>query len=274
MNMDSKMIDVLSLGAGVQSSTILLMACIGELPKPKCAIFADTGWEPAATYRHLEFLRGEATKAGIEIRQVAKGNIRNDALVSQVRGVKTAGTRWASMPLYTLQPDGQKGMIRRQCTSEYKIAPLEKEMKRIAGIQPRQRVKEPMVRMWIGISRDEASRMRDSQVKWQVLYYPLIEKDMTRNDCLQWMESRGFPRPPKSSCIGCPFHSDHEWRTMSAEDFADACEVDEKIRKCGGMRGDVYLHRSCKPLREVDFSTAEDRGQINWINECLGMCGV
>ena len=36
---------VLSLGAGVQSSTLLLMACHGEL-ELDAAIFADTQWEP------------------------------------------------------------------------------------------------------------------------------------------------------------------------------------------------------------------------------------
>ena len=36
-------LNVLSLGAGVQSSTLLLMSCRGVLPKLDAAIFADTG---------------------------------------------------------------------------------------------------------------------------------------------------------------------------------------------------------------------------------------
>jgi len=47
---------VLSLGAGVQSSTVALLAKHGELPMPLAAVFADTGIEPAATYRHLDWL--------------------------------------------------------------------------------------------------------------------------------------------------------------------------------------------------------------------------
>lgn len=36
-----------------------------------------------------------------------------------------------------------------------------------------------------------------------------------------------------------------------------------------------FLHRSCKPLSEVDFSTEEERGQLDMFNnECEGMCGV
>jgi hypothetical protein len=42
---------VLSLGAGVQSTTLALMAAHGEVgPMPDCAIFADTCWEPKAVY--------------------------------------------------------------------------------------------------------------------------------------------------------------------------------------------------------------------------------
>ena len=39
----------LSLGAGVQSTVLALMAERGDhgLSKPDVAIFADTGWEPA-----------------------------------------------------------------------------------------------------------------------------------------------------------------------------------------------------------------------------------
>ena len=53
----SKALVVISLGAGVQSSTMALMAANGELPKPDCAIFADTGNEPKAVYTYLDFLK-------------------------------------------------------------------------------------------------------------------------------------------------------------------------------------------------------------------------
>ncbi len=47
----------LSPCAGVQSTTMALMAAHGEIaPMPDCAIFADTGWEPKAVYEHLESL--------------------------------------------------------------------------------------------------------------------------------------------------------------------------------------------------------------------------
>ena len=51
------MATILSLGAGVQSSTLALMAAAGEItPMPDIAIFADTGWESAVVYKWLAFL--------------------------------------------------------------------------------------------------------------------------------------------------------------------------------------------------------------------------
>jgi hypothetical protein len=63
---------VLSLGAGVQSSVLLLMSCRGVLPRLDHAVFADTGWEPAGVYAHLDWLRGEAEAAGIPLHVVRR----------------------------------------------------------------------------------------------------------------------------------------------------------------------------------------------------------
>ena len=271
------MIDILSLGAGVQSSTILIMACLGDLPKFEHAIFADPGWEPAAVYRHLDVLEDFAGGYGIKIHRVFNRNIKTDALTAQVRGKKAEGQHWAALPYFTRQSDGKIGMIRRQCTSEYKIKPIHRKARELAGLKPGARVAAPVVRQWIGISIDESSRMRDPDNAWSVNYYPLIDLRMSRRDCLEYLELKGFSEVPKSACIGCPFHTDREWRRLkdtAPEEFEEACQFDEAIRNCGGRRGQMFLHSSGLPLREVDFSTAEERGQLNWLNECFGMCGV
>lgn len=66
--------DILSLGAGVQSSTLALMAARGEVPgfpKLDCAIFADTQDEPASVYRWLEWLIFEIAPLLKEARKIA-----------------------------------------------------------------------------------------------------------------------------------------------------------------------------------------------------------
>jgi hypothetical protein len=260
----------LSLGAGVQSSTLALMIAHGELEPVDAAIFADTGWEPKKVYVWLDWLEKQLP---FPVHRVQRSNLRDDLIARK----NSTGQRFAAVPWHMLMPNGDRAMGRRQCTAEYKISPLTKKTRELIGLVPRQRAKEVLCEMFIGISTDEALRMKHSQEAWKVHRWPLIEKSMSRSDCLAWMERKGYPMPPKSSCIGCPFHSDHEWRAIKAdpEAWVDALEVDAAIRQQPGMRGQQFMHRSCKPLAEVDLSTAADHGQVDMFNnECEGMCGV
>lgn len=277
---------ILSLGAGVQSSTLLLMSISGALPRLDACVFADTQWEPRKVYEYLDWLTGQATGAGIPIYRDTKGDIRADAMRSRMntRDYKAiSGGRWASMPLYTRDREtGKLGQIKRQCTKEYKIQVIERVIRRrILGLAKGEHVRAkagPVVEQWFGISTDEMRRARLSTRLWLINRYPLISDiPMTRADCLAWLQREGYPSPARSACIGCPFKSNKEWRHLredSPEEWAEAVALDKAIRIGGGMRGDTFLHRSCIPLGEVDLSTAEDRGQLNWLNECTGACGV
>ena len=250
----SKPVRVLSLGAGVQSSTVFLMSCLGELPKLDFAVFADTQWEPAAVYRHLAFLEQAARKYGIPIYCVTAGNIREDLLQNFMQD----SNHWASMPFFTLI-DGKRGILQRQCTREYKIDPVRLKIKEVLGLLPRARIQPEAVELWFGISTDEARRVRISRVAWIKHVYPLIfTKPMNRNACLTWMLSKEYPRPARSACIGCPYHTDAEWRTIarSAKEWVEAVKMDQAIRMRGGKRMSLYLHKSCRPLAEIDFRSA------------------
>lgn len=258
------MSNILSLGAGVQSSTLALMAALNELPYTvDCAIFSDTGWEPKAVYDWLDWLE---TQLPYPVYRVSAGNIRSDIL-SKADG---NNERLAAIPWYTMDSQGKKGMGLRQCTGDYKIRPLQRKVVEILGGRPK-----GGCNMLIGISTDEAHRMKPSKVQYIKHEYPLIDKGMSRIDCLNWMQSKGFPKPPKSSCIGCPYHSNEQWRSLSSEEFADAVLIDKAIRNQPGFKSQQFMHRSCKPLDEIDFRTQEEHGQVNmFINECEGMCGV
>lgn len=258
---------VLSLGAGVQSTTLALMAAKGEIgPMPDAAIFADTGWEPRAVYEHLARLR-EALPFPVHV--VSAGDLRADILAK----TNTTGQRFAAVPWFMRMPDGTEAMGRRQCTAEYKLKPLQRQIRAMLG----GKTPKGGAEVWIGISTDEAFRVKPSRVQYIANRWPLIEQRMNRNDCIRWMDRNGWSAP-KSSCIGCPFHSADQWRALTPDEFADACAVDEAIRQPHpgrGIKGEQFMHRSLRPLTEVDLTTAEDRGQLNlFVNECEGMCGV
>lgn len=251
------------------------MAARGEIAAPSSAIFADTQSEPAAVYRHLDWLRGVLP---FPVHVVTAGSLRQE-LLDASRGVKKA---WGRPPLFIRNPDGSRGMTRRQCTQDYKLEPIYKKVREIAGIAPRSRGPcAPVVEQLIGISTDEAVRMKPAPYRWALNVYPLVDLRMSRWDCLRWLDRHGYPRPPKSACTFCPYRSDAEWRRLRSEapaDFADACAVDHALRADAShfmLRGVPFLHSSLRPLASIDFSTEEERGQLNMFgNECEGMCGT
>lgn len=267
---------VLSLGAGVQSTTMALMAAHGEIgPMPDCAIFADTGWEPKAVYDHLRWL-SSPNVLPFPVHVVRRGNLRDDVL-DNVQD-KQENVKRSTIPAFSTGLNGSAPLA-RHCTRDYKIDPIKNKLRELLGAKLRQRIPDNNVEVWLGISTDEAGRASPAKTKWQRNHFPLITADMSRQDCLNWMDAKGYPTPPKSACIGCPYHNNAFWRGMrdnDPESWSDAVEFDKAIRPgFKGSKSEVFLHRSLKPLDEVDLSTAEDHGQLNFfINECEGMCGV
>ncbi len=264
------MMHIISLGAGVQSSTMALMAAHGEIkPMPDCAIFADTGAEPTHVYEQLAFLE-EALP--FPVHRVMKEDGLEKAIRRQLKD-----KRFATAPFYTESKAGV-GMLRRQCTREYKIEPIEKKIRELLGLKPRQRgPKEVAISQWIGISMDEVIRIKPNPKRYIENRWPLIETEFYRWDCLAWMESHGYPAPRKSACYFCPYHDDKTWLDMKKNDpvsFDLATEIDGVIRN--GVRGTkqrLFLHSSMTPIDEVDLDP--DKNQIDLFgNECEGMCGL
>jgi len=266
---------VLSLGAGVQSTAIALMMAHGEIEPANCAIFADTGCEPAPVYANLQWLITGANLP-FPIHVVSAGDMRQE-LRRAVEGIRGAHGR---PPLHIRNADGSSGMIRRQCTGDYKIDPIRRELRRLLGVPRGRRVPSSVtVAQVIGISADEAHRMKPAREQWITCEWPLVDLGVRRRDCLNWLRDHGYPEPPKSACTICPYRSDAEWarlRETDAEGWRDAIEIDRAIRQgMNGLKADgVYLHRSLRPLDQVQL-TAADRGQGDlWGNECSGHCGV
>ena len=301
--MNQRPLKILSLGAGVQSSALLLMSARGELPKLDAAIFADTQYEPPAVYRHFDWLKGEAEAAGIPVHVVTEGNLRADAVAFRRQRYNvdpsTGRKGYASIPLFVLNDDGSQGMIRRQCTAEYKIAPIERFIRReLLGLKPRQRApRTVVVDQWFGITWDESQRMKVSPEPWKRHVYPfcgpygddLLPKFWRRADCVRWLETNYPDRVvPRSACICCPYRSNEEWRQMKEQDpesWADAVAFDREIRGAEAeafgsgktrLRATPFVHREMIPLGEVDLRNDVDKGQglLGFVNECEGMCGV
>lgn len=271
----SEPIHVLSLGAGVQSSTMALMAAAGEItPMPKCAIFADTQAEPASVYKWLDWLE---TQLPFPVYRVTAGNLADKA--TTVHTSRKTGQRYtnSNVPVFIRMPGTEKeGKQSRQCTQDFKVVPLQRKSRQIIG-----RKRSARVKMWIGISRDECHRMKPSKKAWIENIYPLVDRSITRMRCITWMEQHGFPEPPRSACSFCPFHSQEEWRRLRDSDpvaFQEAVKFEGDYQVALGtiprISGVPFLHRSCVPLSTADLSELDDGMQDMFGNECEGMCGV
>lgn len=257
------MINVISLGAGKQSSYMLLNALEGKYKYyPDYAIFSDTGCEPKYVYDFLDWLvKYVKQKYNFDITIVSAGNLQQD-ITEYLKGKKE---RVAAIPL-RLSENG--GLIMRQCTQDYKITPLRKYLKKI-----RQKQK---VRLWIGISMDEIERIKNSNVKYIENYYPLIENQIFIDNIINWFHVNEIMEPGKSACLICPFHSDAYWsifKKQFPEEFEKACQFDDLIRIYPNLRRKTYLSKHLKPLREIDF-TQHPSLFPEMIEECEGLCGL
>lgn len=262
----------LSLGAGRQSTALLVMSALGlrGCPKADVAIFADTGDEPPWVYEHLAWLEAWSP---IPIERVQKGHLGGDML----RRAKQESTRTATIPAWTCGADGREAPLRRQCTREYKIDPIEKRVRELLGYQPRRRIPVDSAVALLGISLDEAQRARPSRSPWIRSDFPLIRARMRVSDCVSLIAEHGVPVPRKSSCIFCPYHSDDYWRSLKSDhpaEFAKAVEFDSAIRdmSMSGINEPIFLHRSLRPLGTVDFD--EKNLSFPWAVCDSGYCGV
>ncbi len=270
---------VLSLGGGVQSSVMALMAGEGAFDRvPDCAIFADTRWEPPSVYDHISWLRDRLSFPlyTVDIGRSLREDVK--ALTSH------SGHRsYVDIPLYLKGRNGEgDGIGRRQCTENYKVKPIRRRIREMLGLKPRQRVPAGTnVEMWLGISTDEAIRMKTSRDRWVKNRYPLIEAGMSRKDCMEWWNAR-YDRPlERSACVACPFQSRQRWvetKRRWPELFAEAVEIDAGLRSGLALDKTPYLHRQRMPLAEaVALDEAElgaEGHSDEFGNECEGHCGV
>jgi hypothetical protein len=257
-------INILSLGWGVQSFTLACMSALGELPKV-IVVHSDTTHERESTYRFAEKWTGFLVANGIEVVTVKSKSADIGDMKNNIH-----------LPAHTTWANGQpSGMLRRQCTGRWKIEPLREYLR--SHLQENGLKKgRGVVNMWLGISMDEALRMKDSDTQWINHVYPLIDLGMSRADCMAWLTRNGFEIPEKSACVFCPYHSKVEWlklKERGGSDWHKAVEIDEKIRE-RRPKFLSYVHRSRSPLANLKSDSDFGVKQLDFLNsECdSGYC--
>lgn len=275
--MEREQINVLSFGAGVQSTTLLMMSITGELEPLDAVVFADTGWEPREVYEHLAWCKEQCSAAGIEFVQVERASLRDDTLnvIQRRKDGERGGMRATlQLPAFASAEGVAPSLMRRYCTRNYKVDPVRKA---ITALRKKHGVKHAAV--WLGISVDEIQRMKHSTSPTWSYRHPLAwDLRMSRQHCLTWMAQKGFPRPPRSACVTCPFRSNAEWKHLRDNDpdaWADAIATDSALRDMDMRAGyKTWLHRSGLPLGQAPIDGPDGQGSLTFADECAGMCGL
>lgn len=238
------MATVWSCGGGTQSAAIAALICSGELPKPDAAVIADTGREASETWRYFDrILKPELAAVGVDLVRLPHSFDGDGWNTVDLFGGKDKTT--VLMPMFTRRGE-QVGQVQKYCSNEWKTRPVQRYVRSLGLTQGR---------IWIGFSIDEFHRMRsfDREAAWNH-DYPLIDKRMSRGDCVAVVLRMSWPPPPRSSCRMCPYRTDREWLHLmqtDPKDFERAIEDEKEIR---AVDPSLYLHRSGRPLAEVDFN--------------------
>lgn len=209
---------ILSWGLGLQSTLLLEMSARGQLPKLDAAIFADTGYEHDHSHDVFKFYTPRAEKAGIRVIKIGGQDIYQDNF------------NHVTLPLFI---SGTDRMIKRKCTRDYKIRPIQRVVRQLLGVNPRGRLRANLVELWLGITTDEITRAKDSRVAYITHQFPLLDIGYNRGDCEQDFINHGLPVPKKSSCVFCPYQKKGEWREKNEQDITLIADLQGHINQNG-----------------------------------------
>lgn len=240
---------VISWGCGVQSTTLAVMSALGKLPRVDAVITSDTGWERRATYDMRDFYTDWLRAHGVLVEIVENGNIRQQGAVEHIH-----------IPFWT----SNGGPLQRQCTRHFKIKPVKWKLRQGMGFHKNRppAPKPSACEMWIGFSLDEWTRVKASRVKFIDHGYPLIERMMTRSDCIDFLQIQGLPVPPKSACVICPYRQASDWivmRDQAPDEWRDAIDFDESNRhnplavRAGDGDDALYIYKHGGPLADANL---------------------
>jgi hypothetical protein len=240
----SDKVQVWSCGGGTQSCAIAALIVQGKLPKPDYAVMADTGREVGSTWAYARsVLVPHLARVGVELKIVKSSDFATVDLYSGAEGDTLTIPAFSNIT-------GEPSKLPNYCTNEWKTRVIDRALRDWG-------MREQYLK-WIGFSIDEATRVMRMQASQPNARFPLVERMMKRADCVKLVKDSGWPTPPRSRCWMCPNQHDVEWRELKENrpiEFHQAVMLDHKIRETDPH---AWLHKSCKPLDQIDFSKPLD----------------
>ena len=224
---------VMSYGGGKQTVAMVTLVLEGKLQKPDVIVMADTGREVQTTFEYLNRVVQPALKAiGLRV-EIASHELATVDLFSENGKLL--------LPAFTTQ--NGIGKLPTYCSNEWKQRVIRRWL-RERGVNDTD--------VWLGISLDEAERMKASGLNWYRHIYPLIEiTPMHRSQCVTQIQKFGWEVPNKSRCYMCPNQSALAWKDLKRRndgDFEKAAQLENEVRQ---KDEHVYFHPLAIPLEQA-----------------------
>jgi len=233
------MVTVISYGGGVQSTALVVLSLSEQWRVDEIVHVDLMDAESPATREYVARFREWLQREHGRDITVIERNMYRDML---------------ARPEFTPVPwRGKNFMLQRQCTRQYKVAPLQRYL---YGRYPGERIG-----LMLGISVDEYHRMRDSSAARIEHVYPLVDRRLARWQCRDIIERAGLAVPSKSSCWFCPYRSSaSQWALVQRyPDLVGMARVlEDRINAERRRRGrdEIIVLRADTDVEQSDFCEA------------------
>jgi len=262
--------NILSCGAGMQSTALALMACenarIGSVhplvPVYDAIIFCDLGHEPPWVYKQVDFIKQACQDSGLNFYVLTEKSLYDDYLN------RFGKARVTAIPFWTIGPDGKKAKMCRHCTLDHKIIQIQKFVRHeLLGYRKGERSRSEDLgahSMYIGFSNEERQRIFDNRHPFFTNRFPLIEMGYERPDTYRYnLEVWGLDTKASACCI-CPFHTNYFFKHLEKEHPASydaVITIDrllEKEQPNTKINSSLYISRSRKRIENLTPCECED----------------
>lgn len=268
---------ILSCGAGMQSTALALMSCENkkeikykEVPIYDAVIFCDLGSEPIWVYKQVDFIKNACEDAEIPF-YILDTHLHQDYLNNFGK------RRVVSIPFWSVDENGKKGKMMRNCTLDYKINEIIKFVKyKLLGYAKYQRVKNEDLKaheMHLGFSLEEKHRCKENKHKMFVNKFPLVDMELTRADNYKYILEKWGLDTKASACCFCPFHTNYFFEYMKdnhKEQYQSILEFDEMLEReqpNTKIRSKLYISKSRKRIKDLSDKDFKDKEVFDYRNK-------
>lgn len=270
---------MLSYGAGVLSTALVLMSCenarsVDDPPYPlvpvyDAVIYCDLGLEAPWVISQLEFAQNACKEAGIFFKVL-------DTKLYEHFIENFGERRTISIPWWTLRDDGKKSKMPRNCTIDFKVDKITQYVRwELLGYKKGQRLKPEDVKghqLHMGFGIEEQRRCHENPHQLFTNHFPLVDMGMDRAACYGYILENWGLKTKASACAFCPFRRNYFFQYLklnAPKTYQAVLKVDHLLRDKTPkppMDSDLFISRSRKRLEDL---TPEDCCDA----ECFEYCG-